>query len=85
MPLGFGISYKVGGFILATIKILRVSHSSVLPDPVFVLCFNVFTFILLLARPFFQFSQTPIDWDSELNTSFLERDFHDFNVNRVKF
>lgn len=62
--------FKVGWFILATIKILRVSQSSVLPDPVSVLCFSVFTLILLLARPFLQFAQTFTVWDSKPNTSF---------------
>lgn len=65
--------YKVGWFILAAIKVLRVSHSSVLPNPVTVLCFSVFTLILLLARPFFQFDQTFTVWDSKPNTSLKKK------------
>lgn len=63
MPLGkvvlvFALySYKVGGSILTTVKILRVSQQ-LLPDAISFLYFNVFTFILLLARPFLQFIQT---------------------------
>jgi len=71
--------YKVGGFILTTVKILRVSQQ-LLPDAISVLCFSVFTFILLLARPFLQFTQTCTVWDSKPNTSFVKRNLHGISV-----
>lgn len=64
--------YKVGGFILATIKNLRVSHRRVWPDPVSVLCFDIFT-LILLARPFLRFAQTFTVWDSKPDTSFKKK------------
>lgn len=77
--------YKVGGFILATIKILRVSHRRVWPDPVSVLCFDIFT-LILLARPFLQFAQTVTVWDSKPDTSLKKKKgLHDISVNRVNF
>lgn len=74
--------YKVGGSILTTVKILRVSQQ-LLPDAISFLYFNVFTFILLLARPFLQFIQTGTVWDSKPNTSFVKRNLHGISVNRV--
>lgn len=81
--LGFAFyGYKVGRFILTTVRILRVSQQ-LLPDAISVLCFNVFTFILLLARPFLQFIQTCTVWDSKPNTSFVKRILHGISVNRM--
>lgn len=83
--LCFGFRYirQVGLFWLQ--QILRVPHSNVLPDPISVFYVTVFTFILLLARPFLQFAQTFTVWDSKPNTSFLKRNLYDISVNRVNF
>lgn len=81
MPLGKIIlvfafyRYKVGGFILTRVKILRVTQQ-LLPDAISVLCFDVFTFILLLARQFLQFIHTCSVWVSKPNTSFVKRNLH---------